>query len=70
MSIVVTRDNKPETLTVMASARQIEGGRWAVDGLRLPLPVSRLANSTYILRVTATAGEHSAEQWAACRVAR
>ena len=36
--IIVTRDNKPETLTVMASARQIEGGRWAVDGLRLPLP--------------------------------
>ncbi len=41
------------------------------DGrLRLPLPVSSLANSTYILRITATAGEHSAEQWVAFRVAR
>ena len=38
--------------------------------LRLPLPVSSLANSTYILRVTATVGEHSAEQWVAFRVAR
>ena len=38
--------------------------------LRMPLPVSSLANSTYILRVTATAGEHSAEQWVAFRVAR
>jgi len=38
--------------------------------LRLPLPVSSLANSTYILRVTATAGEHAAEQWVAFRVSR
>lgn len=38
--------------------------------LRIPLPVSSLANSTYILRVAATAGEHSAEQWVAFRVAR
>ncbi len=38
--------------------------------LRMPLPVSSLANSTYILRVAATAGEHSAEQWVAFRVAR
>jgi len=38
--------------------------------LRMPLPVSSLANSTYILRVTATAGEQSAEQWVAFRVAR
>lgn len=38
--------------------------------LRMPLPVSSLANSTYILRVTATAGEHSTEQWVAFRVAR
>ena len=38
--------------------------------LRMPLPVSSLANSTYIIRVAATAGEHSAEQWVAFRVAR
>jgi len=38
--------------------------------LRMPLPVSSLANAAYILRVTATAGEHSAEQWVAFRVAR
>jgi VWFA-related protein len=38
--------------------------------LRMPLPVASLANSTYILRVSATAGEHAAEQWVAFRVAR
>ena len=38
--------------------------------LRMPLPVSSLANGTYILRVAATAGEHAAEQWVAFRVAR
>lgn len=37
---------------------------------RLPLPVSSLGNGTYILRITATAGEHAAEQWVAFRVAR
>ncbi len=37
---------------------------------RLPLPVSSLANGTYILRITAAAGEHSAEQWVAFRVVR
>ena len=41
------------------------------DGrLRMPLPVSSLANGTYILRITATAGEQSAEQWVAFRVAQ
>ena len=38
--------------------------------LRMSLPVSSLANAAYILRVTATAGEQSAEQWVAFRVAR
>lgn len=38
--------------------------------LRMPLPVASLANSTYILRVSATAGAHAAEQWVAFRVAR
>lgn len=38
--------------------------------LRMPLPVASLANSTYILKVSATAGAHAAEQWVAFRVAR
>lgn len=38
--------------------------------LRLPLPVSSLANSTYVLRVQATAGDQSAEQWVAFRISR
>jgi VWFA-related protein len=38
--------------------------------LRLPLPVGSLANSTYVLKVAATLGEQSAEQWVAFRVAR
>ncbi len=37
---------------------------------RMPLPVGSLANSTYVLRVAATAGEHSARQWVAFRIAR
>jgi VWFA-related protein len=41
------------------------------DGrLRMLLPVGSLANSTYVLRVDATAGEHNAQQWVAFRVAR
>ena len=41
-----------------------------VDGrLRMTLPVGSLAPSTYVLKVTATVGEQSAEQWAAFRVA-
>ena len=38
--------------------------------LRMPLPVSSLANSTYVLKVAATLGDQSAEQWVAFRVAR
>ena len=38
--------------------------------LRMPLPVASLANSTYVLKIEATVGEHSAEQWVAFRVAR
>jgi len=42
-----------------------------VDGkLRMQLPLSSLANSTYVLRITARAGEQTAEQWVAFRVAR
>ena len=50
--------------------RALDAPPLANGRLRMPLPVSSLANSTYILRVTATAGEHSAEQWVAFRVAR
>jgi VWFA-related protein len=37
---------------------------------RMPLPVSSLANSTYVLRIQASAGEQASEQWVAFRVAR
>ncbi|MDO8680458.1 MAG: VWA domain-containing protein [Acidobacteriota bacterium] len=41
-----------------------------VDGrFRMTLPVGSLAPSTYVLKVTATVGEQSAEQWAAFRLA-
>lgn len=38
--------------------------------VRMPLPVGSLANSTYVLRVEATLGDQTAEQWVAFRVAR
>ena len=42
-----------------------------VDGrARMPLPVSSLANSTYVLRIEASAGEQTSQQWVAFRVAR
>lgn len=37
---------------------------------RVPLPVSSLANSTYVLRVAASAGDQTSQQWVAFRVAR
>jgi VWFA-related protein len=37
---------------------------------RMSVPVSSLANSTYVLRIEATAGEHAAQQWIAFRIAR
>ncbi|HEX6161844.1 MAG TPA: VWA domain-containing protein [Vicinamibacterales bacterium] len=37
---------------------------------RLPLPVGSLANSTYVLRIAATAGGQTAQQWVAFRVQR
>jgi VWFA-related protein len=41
------------------------------DGrVRMPLPVGSLANSTYVLRIEATAGEQTAQQWVAFRVFR
>ena len=38
--------------------------------LRMPLPVGSLANSTYVLKIEASLGEQSTEQWVAFRVAR
>jgi hypothetical protein len=38
--------------------------------VRMPLPIGSLANSTYVLRVEATLGDQTAEQWVAFRVAR
>ena len=41
------------------------------DGrVRLPLPLSSLANSTYVLRVEASAGDLTTRQWVAFRVVR
>ena len=40
------------------------------QSIKQPLPVSSLANSTYVLRIEATAGEQTAQQWVAFRVAR
>ena len=41
------------------------------DGrVRLALPVSALANSTYVLRIEAAAGEQAAQQWVAFRIQR
>ena len=41
------------------------------DGrLRMPLPINSLANSTYVLRIEAVAGNQSAQQWVAFRVVR
>jgi len=42
-----------------------------VDGrARMTLPVSSLANSTYVLRIEASAADQSAQQWVAFRIAR
>jgi VWFA-related protein len=46
-------------------AVKVSGGK-----TRLPLPVGSLANSTYVLRIEATAGDQSAQQWVAFRVQR
>jgi hypothetical protein len=46
------------------AAPELAGGR-----MRMVLPVGSLAPSTYVLKVTATVGEQSAEQWAAFRLA-
>ena len=41
------------------------------DGrVRMPLPVSSLANSTYVLRIEAAAGEQATQQWVAFRIVR
>jgi hypothetical protein len=41
------------------------------DGrVRMLLPISSLANSTYVLRIAATAGEETSQQWVAFRVQR
>lgn len=50
--------------------RTLDSPPLANGKLRMPLPVGSLANSTYVLRVEATAGEHAAQQWVAFRIAR
>ncbi|MFA5910312.1 MAG: VWA domain-containing protein [Vicinamibacterales bacterium] len=62
---------KVELLNSMGGVlRALEAPPLTNGRLRLLLPVSSLGNGTYILRVTALSGEHSAEQWVAFRVAR
>jgi VWFA-related protein len=50
--------------------RALEVPPLAGGKVRMPLPVGSLANSTYVLRVEATLGDQTAEQWVAFRVAR
>jgi VWFA-related protein len=50
--------------------RPFETPPLAGNRLRMPLPVGSLANSTYVLRIEATAGDLIAQQWVAFRVAR
>jgi VWFA-related protein len=50
--------------------RALDAPAMTGNRVRVPLPVSALANSTYVLRVEAAAGEQTAQQWVAFRVAR
>jgi len=65
---------EPGTLILLTAKgdllRTMDAPPLADGRLRMPLPVASLANAAYILRITATAGEQSAEQWVAFRVAR
>ena len=50
--------------------RALEAPPLADGHARLQVPVASLANSTYVLRIEARAGEHRAQQWIAFRVQR
>jgi VWFA-related protein len=62
---------KVDLLNVKGDLLQTLGTPAPADGrVRMLLPVGSLANSTYVLRIEATAGEQTAQQWVAFRVAR
>jgi len=50
--------------------RALDTPQLADGRARMTLPVSSLANSTYVLRIEATVGDQSAQQWVAFRIAR
>ena len=50
--------------------RRLETPAGAGSKFRMPLPISSLANSTYVLKIEATTPTRVAEQWVAFRVAR
>jgi hypothetical protein len=50
--------------------RALEAPALSGGTARMTLPVGSLANSTYVLRIEATAGDHAAQQWVAFRVQR
>ena len=62
---------KVDLLNAKGDLLQTLGTPPPADGrVRMVLPVGSLANSTYVLRIEATAGEQTAQQWVAFRVAR
>ncbi len=66
-----TPDLKIDLLNAQGDVlRALEAPRLADGHARLPVPVASLANSTYVLRIEARAGEHRAQQWIAFRVQR
>jgi VWFA-related protein len=66
-----TPEIKVDLLNAKGDLLRALGTPAPADGrLRMPLPVNSLANSTYVLRIAATAGEQTAQQWVAFRIAR
>ena len=66
-----TPDIKVDLLNAKGDRLQTLATPPPADGrVRMPLPVNSLANSTYVLRIQASAGEHTAQQWVAFRIAR
>ena len=68
---VTTPQIKVDLLNAKGDLLQTLGTPAPADGrVRMVLPVGSLANSTYVLRIEAIAGEQTAQQWVAFRVAR
>jgi VWFA-related protein len=70
-SVAQTPQLKVDLLNARGDLLQTLATPPPADGrVRMLLPVSSLANSTYVLRIEATAGDQTAQQWVAFRVAR